>query len=290
MRVLLVESEQEDVVFLRDVLAEIGEGHYWNNWISLEILHAVSWLKATEILAGEAPDIVLLDLNVLESQGIEIFRRAQRVAQSVPMVLLIGAGEESLGVQLVREGAQDFLVKKEVDCAPLAHAMRNAIERHRLLTASRASSTHDLLTGLLNREGFLTAAHRDCKLAERLGRRLMVMTIEIPPEYDEQHRDMALIEAADRLRGVASPADLLARLDLARFGMTIFDSGAESLEAAWARIHAAMRPHRIRIGTAIFLSERPVTLDALLEQAAHDLEQNDLRQNVRPNALAQGAP
>ena len=276
MRVLLVESEAEDVVFLRDVLTEIGEGRYWNNWVNMEILEAASWQKASAILSSEPVDIVLLDLDVLDSQGIETFRRAQLAARQIPMVLLVGESEAMLGLGLVREGAHDFLVKKQVDCAPLAHAIRNAIERHRLLTAARAASTHDTLTGLLNRSGFLTAAQRDCKLAEQLSRRLMVLVAEIPSGQDEQRTDLALVEAADRMRGIASPAAILARLETTRFGMTIFDTETESLEAASARIHDTLRPHRIRIGAAIFNPNHPATLDTLLEQAATDLNPNAL--------------
>jgi GGDEF domain-containing protein len=149
--------------------------------------------------------------------------------------------------------------------------MRNAIERHRLLTASRAASTHDTLTGLLNRAGFLACAERDRKLAAKLGRRLMVMVAEIPITCDEQQKDLALVETADHLRNVTGPTDLLARIESTRFGLTIFDTEVESLEVACTRIPAALRPHRIQIGAAIFSTDDPVTLDVLLEQAAIDL-------------------
>jgi len=280
MRVLLIESKPEDILFLRDVLTEIGEGGYWNNWVNIEVLVASSWSEASAILASEPLDIVLLDLDLADSQGIETFRRVQCVAQHLPMVLLVGTSEESLGLRLIRDGAQDFLVRTQVDCAPLAHAMRNAIERHRLLTASRAVSTHDTLTGLLNRAGFLTGAERDLKLAARLGRRLMVVVAESPLTCDEQQRDLALVETADRLRSVASPAYLLARIGLTRLGMSVFDTAAESLESARARIQPALRQHRIQTGAAIFSSDHPATLDGLLEQAASDLAPNSLAMRV----------
>jgi GGDEF domain-containing protein len=258
MRVLLIESEPEDILFLEDVLREIGEGSYWTNWVTMEILHAGSWHCASLILAKEPVDLVLLDLG----QGIDTFRRIQAAAPAIPVILLVGGYEESLGVQLVRDGAQDFLVKKQVDCGPLAHAMRNAIERHRTLTAARAMSTYDPLTGLLNRAGFFLSADRDRKLAESLGRRWMVMVAEPKNSGEgEQQRDLALIEAADHLRALAHPADLLARIESTRFGWTAFDTGVES-----ARI-----PHRLRIGTAIFSPDHPVTLDALLEIATSGL-------------------
>jgi len=282
MRVLLIESEPEDALFLRDVLTDIGEGRYWSNWVNIEILHARSWEEASAILSSEPVDIAILDLDLADSQGMETFRRAQTVAPDIPIILLVGAQDESLGLRLVRDGAQDFLVKKQVDCAPLAHAMRNAVERHRALSASRAASTHDTLTGLLNRAGFVTSADRDRKLAERLGRRLMVMVAEpknlgeTATAYGEQRRDLALVEAADHLRSLAGPADLLARIDRTRFGVGIFDTDFESLEAAWSRIHAALLEHRIQCGAAIFSADHPTTLDSLLEQAANDLAPNTL--------------
>jgi hypothetical protein len=84
------------------------------------------------------------------------------------------------------------------------------------------------------------------------------------------------VEAADHLRRFAGPADLLARIEATRFGISIFDTEAESLEAAWARFHAALLPHHIRLGAAIFSPEQPLTLDVLLEQAIRDLSPNAL--------------
>src|SRR5260370_42357062 len=121
MRVLLIESEPEDVLFLREVLMEIGEGRYWDRWVSIEILDAASWCEAAAILSNELVDIALLNPDLPDSQGIETFRRAQNAAPLIPIVVLVGASEESLGLRMVRDGAQDFLVKKQVDCAPLAH-------------------------------------------------------------------------------------------------------------------------------------------------------------------------
>jgi len=280
MRLLLIESEPEDVLFLRDVLLEIEERRCWSNWRDTEVLEARSWAEAEEILSREPVDVVLLDLDLRDSHGPETFRRARKAVPEIPIVLLLSAAEESLGLRLVRHGAQDFLVKKQVDCLPLAHAIESAIERNRLLTAERAVSTRDTLTGLLNRSGFLASADRDRKLAERLGRRLMVLVIEpgslgeIETTYGEQRRDLVLVETADHLRGVAGPADLLARIEPARFGMTVFDTELESIEQAWSRIESAFCQHRIRAGTAIFSADWPATLETLLEEAVRSLAPN----------------
>jgi diguanylate cyclase (GGDEF)-like protein len=232
------------------------------------------------MLSAELIDVVLLSLDLPDSQGIETFRRAQNTAPSVPIVLLLGASEELLGLRLIRDGAQDFLLKKHVDCAPLAHAMRTAMERHRVLTATRASSTHDTLTGLLNRAGFVASAEHDRKLAERLGRRLMLMVAEpkdlgeIADAHGEHRRDLVLVEAADYLRSLVGP-DLLARIGCARFAICSFET-FESLEDALSRLRSALLLYRIQIGASIFSPDHPVTLDALLQQAAVDLTPNAL--------------
>jgi hypothetical protein len=73
------------------------------------------------------------------------------------------------------------------------------------------------------------------------------------------------------VRSLAGPADLLARIEPTRFGMTVFDTEAESVEAAWARIHDVLLQHRILVGAAIFSNDQPATLDELLERAAREL-------------------
>jgi PleD family two-component response regulator len=277
MRVLLVESESEDALFFQDVLAEIESGRYWDKWVHIETLHAPTWSDAVAILGNETLDVILLDLDLADSQGIDTFRAAQAQAPEIPVILLVGPESGELAARMVRDGAQDFLIKKQVDCAPLAHAIRNAVERHRLLMAARAAATTDPLTGLLSRNGFLACADRDRKLAERLGRRLMVMVAEpkslseIASAYGEHRRDLALVEAADHLRTLVGPTDLLGRLGETRFGLAIFDTGLESVEEIWARIHSSAAGHRILIGAAIFDADRPASLEALLDQAILDL-------------------
>ena len=277
LRVLLVESDAEDVLFLQEALAEIEGGRYWSNWVRIETLHADTWAKAGTILSNEDLDLLLLDLNLADTRGAETFRRAQAAASQVPVILLTCAEDAEMAARLVRDGAQDFLIKKQIDCAPMAHAMRNAIERHRLLSATRAASMMDSLTGLPNRGGFLTFADRDRKLAERLGRRLMVLVAEpknlaeITATYGDQRRDLTLIEAADHLRGLLGPADLAARITETHFALTIFDTDVEPVESAWARFHSNAAAHRIGIGAAIFDAAHPASLEVLIDQAESDL-------------------
>ncbi|MCU1334734.1 MAG: diguanylate cyclase [Bryobacterales bacterium] len=274
LRVLLAESGTEETLFLRDVLTDLDGARYWSDWVHVEASHASTWADTAAILATEAMDILLLDPDLPDSQGAETFRRVHVAAPNVPVILLVESSATSLAERLVRDGAQDFLLKQEVDCAPLARAIRNALERHRLLAASRATSMTDQLTGLLTRPAFLTLANRDCLLADRLRQRMMILVAE--PDglddgarpHDAHRRDLALVEAADSLRRLAGPAALVARLGRSRFGLLVFDTEAEPVEEIRARFH---NDYAIAFGAAVFDPRHPVSLDALLEQAILNL-------------------
>jgi PleD family two-component response regulator len=280
LRVLLAESGTEDTVFLNDVLTELDGARCWSDWVHVETSHAATWADTAAILTTEAVDILLLDPDLRDSQGAETFRRIQAAAPDVPVILLVEPQATSLAERLVRDGAQDFLLKKEVDCAPLARAIRNALERHRLLTASRATSMTDQLTGLLSRPAFLTLAERDRTLAERLCRKMMILMAECtepagqdhgPRAHGEQRRDLTLVEAADDLRRLAGPAALLGRLGHSRFGVAVFDTLAESVEEIRSRVQTARTEAKLAFGSAVFDPQQPVSLDALLDQAARNL-------------------
>jgi signal transduction histidine kinase len=82
-------------------------------------------------LAADGIDAVLLDLNLPDSQGLDTFRRTHTQAPAVPIVVLTGLHDEALAVKAVREGAQDYLVKGEVEGSLLVRALRYAMERKR---------------------------------------------------------------------------------------------------------------------------------------------------------------
>jgi PleD family two-component response regulator len=287
LRVLLVEPDPEEVLFLQDVLREVEEDRSFHDWLRIEVIETPAWKEAERILAAGLTDVVLLAMNLSGQPEAETFRRSQSVAPEVPVILLADREDQPLAAKLIREGAQDYLIRREIDCIPLAHALRNAIERHRLLTAARAATQIDALTGLASRAAFLAQAGRDRRLAERLDRRWMVLVAalrnlpEIARAYGEQRqgdkrhaeqeRDLELVEAADHLRRIAEPTGLLARIGENRFALAVFDSETESLEEAWSRIRGAALERHIDIGASIFDRNRRHSLETMLEQAERDL-------------------
>jgi len=84
-------------------------------------------------------DVILLDLNLPDGAGIEVCRRMAAAAPDSPIIVLTNQNSVELGTKALREGAQDYLIKREVDDIMLGRAIRYAIERHRSEQALRAS-------------------------------------------------------------------------------------------------------------------------------------------------------
>jgi PleD family two-component response regulator len=295
LRVLLVEGEPEEAIFLKDVLKEIEEGRCCRPWVGTDVLHAETCEDAETILATEPLDVVLLNPDLPDRQGFPAFRRLQAVAPSVPVVVLLGLDDDALGLRLVREGAQDFLLRKQVDCEPLAHALRNAVERQKPTTASEASRLRDTLTGLATVGCFAMFAERDRKLAEQFGCRWMVILAEpraaeaLTDTYSEQRRDLRLVETADLLRQITAPGDALYRIGTARFALTRFENRQEKLESSIEALARLIPRERVMTGVAIFDPQHPVGLESLLEDAREDLTTPTFDRNGKPADVSRSA-
>ena len=126
IRILLVEDNPGDARLIREHLSE-AEGTFY------ELEHVERLREALLRLDHGALDVVLLDLSLSDSQGLDTVREAHRRAPQIPIVVLTGWDDETQAVRAVQEGAQDYLIKGKVDCNLLVRSMRYAIERHRML-------------------------------------------------------------------------------------------------------------------------------------------------------------
>src|ERR1700674_1371441 len=85
--------------------------------------------EAEKHLAAHAVDIIILDLGLPDAQGLEAVRRAHAAAPRVPLVVLTGLDDESLATQALQEGAQDYLIKGQIETRGLLRALRHSVER-----------------------------------------------------------------------------------------------------------------------------------------------------------------
>ena len=118
---LLVEDNPADARLLREMVNE--QGSY-----NTELTHVECMSEAEKHLAEHAVDIILLDLGLPDAQGLGAVRRAHAAAPRVPLVVL-GLDDESLAAQALHEGAQDYLIKGQIETRGVLRALRYAIER-----------------------------------------------------------------------------------------------------------------------------------------------------------------
>lgn len=142
MRILLVEDNSGDANLLRLMLKESGS-------LTLEVTHADRLSKGLAYVVDMPIDVVVLDLSLPDSQGVETLVRMHAAAEWVPIVVLTSVEDEALGLALVQAGAQDYLVKGQVTGPLLTRALRYAAERKR--TEEKLRSSFNLLRTLSRR-------------------------------------------------------------------------------------------------------------------------------------------
>ncbi len=122
IRVLLIEDNPGDAHLIRILLEEVENAAF-------EMERADRLSGGLERLTRGNIDVILLDLSLPESQGLPTLLKTKEKAPNLPIIVFTGLDDESIAVQAVHEGAQDYLVKGHVTSADLSRAIRYAIER-----------------------------------------------------------------------------------------------------------------------------------------------------------------
>ncbi|MFC1975362.1 PAS domain S-box protein [Chloroflexota bacterium] len=122
LQILLIEDNPSDARLLQEMLSEIKGGAFALEWSS-NLSEGLERLTANDI------EIVLLDLLLPDSQGLDTFIQVQKHSPQIPIIILSGLDDEVLAVEAVREGAQDYLPKGQMDSHLLERAIYYAIER-----------------------------------------------------------------------------------------------------------------------------------------------------------------
>jgi signal transduction histidine kinase len=135
-RVLLIEANPGDADLVRLRLVE-SESEVQVNCVP-RLSDALACLDA------ETPSLVLLELNLPDSQGAETFRRIMKKAPNVPLVILSDQDDEALAFKAVHMGVQDYLVKGDITGKQLGRAIRYAVERQGLLRSREISRQEQL--------------------------------------------------------------------------------------------------------------------------------------------------
>ena len=111
---------------------------------NFELTHLMRMSDAEDHLAKGGVDITLLDMGLPDGHGLETVRRAQAAAPNVPLIVLTGLDDEALAAEAMKQGAQDYMIKGQIESRALPRALRHAIERHRMQTEADLIRTHQM--------------------------------------------------------------------------------------------------------------------------------------------------
>jgi two-component system cell cycle response regulator len=269
IRILLV-SEDREARRLRDLLESQSSSEF-------RITHVHGIEPAAECLSSEGADVLLLDIGPDQARGRAIVQAATAAVPSVPTVILSESESESLAVESLQQGAQDFIAKERLDRATLARSLRYAIERHRLQRTLQSLSLIDDLTGLHNRRGFLALAEQQLRLIQRKGTALLVyVDLDDLKTINDNHGhfegNRALIGTADILRATFRQSDILARIGGDEFCVLMTDAMHDSALQVRKRLQQrvdyinALTAWRFRLSLSVGIADVPAVRQPALEE------------------------
>jgi diguanylate cyclase (GGDEF)-like protein len=224
-------------------------------------LTRVDCMSAAEThLAEHAVNIILLDLGLPDAQGLEAIQRAHAAAPGVPLVVLTGLDDELLAVQALQQGAQDYLIKGQIETRGLLRALRYAIERKTMESAALAmarqmahSAEHDFLTGLPNRMLLNDRVGQAIALATRHTKKVAVLFLDldgfkhINDSLGHPIGDKLLQSVAKRLVDCIRGSDSVSRQGGDEFVLLLLELERAEDAAVTARrmLEAVAQPHTI---------------------------------------------
>jgi PleD family two-component response regulator len=131
--VLIVEQSLEQARFIEDALAEAQERRVTS--LAISCFHLEEAEDAVTMLQSEKVDAILLAIDAPTSDTLESFLAIRQASPQVAVIAIVWPEGRDFARTLLRRGAQDYLLRGEFDYVPLARALENAIDRHRLLFA-----------------------------------------------------------------------------------------------------------------------------------------------------------
>ena len=280
--ILVIDEKQEDALFYQHLLEKspLLPSHP-------KIVHAKTLKSALAQLQSQTYHLILTNLFLSDSQGIETFNQLHAKASNIPIVILADKLDENLGLMAIARGAQDYLSKQELDIHFFARIVRFALERHQIQEALKELTFTDELTGIYNRRGFMTLAEQQIELSKRLKKGFFLFLVDldhlkkINDKYGHREGDKALIQTAECLKKSFRTSDVIGRIGGDEFAILALSSSPESkdlivvaLAKALAEYNAS-KDHDFHLslswGISYFDPTQESPLEILLEIADQEL-------------------
>jgi len=209
MNILVIDDDDGDI---RMVALALKQAH-----LDYTLSTAGTLAEGMARLRRRGIDLVLLDLGLPDSRGLETVDRVCKAYTHIPIVVLTGLSSEEAGLDAIRRGASDYLIKDKLSADVLSRAIRYSQERKKLEQRLIFLASHDPLTGALNRRAFEETVNRSIARAHRgMNSVLILFDVDhfkqINDTLGHSAGDDALVNIAQRVRDQLRAGDVLARL------------------------------------------------------------------------------
>jgi diguanylate cyclase (GGDEF)-like protein len=298
IRVLLIEDNPGDARLIQEMLAE-AEG------IRFELECVDNLSTGIDRLAKGSIDVIFLDLSLPDSQGLATLHKVLTLPMELPIiVVLTGTDDEALAAQAIRAGAQDYLIKGQIDSNLLVRAIRYAMERHQTQMVLRGLALIDELTGLYNRRGFLSIGGQHLKLADRAKREMVLLFADfdhlkqINDTLGHREGDQALIETASILSDTFRKSDLIARLGGDEFAVLAIEAHKNNAERLTTRLQKNLDAYNagenrsyklsLSVGVSFYDPEDPCFIGELLDRADRSMYELKHEKQMRSSTCGVG--
>lgn len=170
--IYLLEDDTEDAYLIsKAIKSDAAENH------SIGVFNSIEGLEKG--LNNIRPEVVIIDLNVTDSRGLNTMIKVKNIAKDIPIIVLTGIDDPRTGDKLVQLGAQDFIPKSEMTASLLQRVIRFSKERFKLIKALEESALRDMLTRLYNREALEAKLLELISKAERYNEKFGVLFLDL---------------------------------------------------------------------------------------------------------------
>ncbi|MFA6600498.1 MAG: diguanylate cyclase [Candidatus Omnitrophota bacterium] len=269
-RLLLIEDDPE---FSHSLQLRLTK----EKWRPMDVCCAQTLHEAMALLQKESFSVILLDITLPDCRGLETYRQIHQMSDQTPVVILTGWDDNELAIEAVRNGAEDYLVKSDVEGKTIARVLHHAIERNRIKkelahvsSQLRETNLHlekmtilDPLTELLNRRGFQQALTREVQWSERHRTPFYAMIIDIDrfkainDSLGYAVGDILLREVAGILKKSTRMTDHLARIGGDEFVLLMPETSFDDSMKVAERIRLAVMD-----STFMVMKDQRVTITA----------------------------
>ena len=285
VKILLIEDNELDIQIITSLIDQ-------SERLNAEIKTVDSIKKAKTIMFYQEMDIILVDINIQGMKFEELFEVFDKDNLLIPYIVITDEREEDLGIEAVKKGAQDYLVRSELSERILRRGIIYSLERHDILQSMYRTTIIDELTGLYNRRGLHTLGNQQVELAKRHDDDIFIFYLDldgmksINDTLGHEFGDKALIDTSNIMHKTFRTTDILSRIGGDEFVVVVVKAQHEFIPIIIQRLKeyiAGMNSSNKKYNLSISIGVSKVDLnnESPLDDAIQDADKEMYRSKLK---------